>query len=116
MVRDRIASSLPSVNRSRAYLIACLAVMAVLIVALPALATEGTTEEDTTTTIAPEPVFENGEPAVVIPPVEPAEDEQPWTARFIYPTIVVVTILLVVGLAIGYNRSIRHRYVVVSDE
>lgn len=104
-------------NRSRPYLVACLAVMAVLIVALPAFATEGTTEEDTvTTTIAPEPVSENGEPAVVIPPVAEVEDEQPWTARFIYPTIVVVTILLIVGLAIGYNRSIRNRYIVVSDE
>ncbi|HSJ71128.1 MAG TPA: hypothetical protein VLA29_05705 [Acidimicrobiia bacterium] len=104
-------------NRSRPYLVACLALLAVVIVALPAAATEGTTEEETvTTTIAPEPVFENGEPAVVVPPVEAAEDEQPWTARFIYPTIVVVTILLIVGLAIGYNRSIRNRYVVVSDE
>jgi hypothetical protein len=105
------------VNRSRTFLVACLAVLAVVMVALPVLATEGTTEDDmVTTTIAPEPVFENGEPAVVVPPAGSVEAEQPWTARFIYPTIVLVTIVLIVGLVIGYNRSIRNRYVVVSDE
>lgn len=117
MARDRIASSLPLVNRSRPYLVACLAVLAVVIVALPAGATEGTTDEDTvTTTIAQEPVFENGEPAVVVPPAASAEDEQPWTSRFIYPTIVAATFILIVGLIIAYNRSIRDRYIVVPDE
>jgi hypothetical protein len=52
----------------------------------------------------------------VVPPAGSVEDEQPWTARFIYPTIVLVTIILIVGLVLGYNRSIRNRYVVVSDE
>ncbi len=104
-------------KRSRPYLVACLAVLAVVVLALPVLATEGTTEEEpVTTTIAQEPVFENGEPAIVVPPAEATEEEQPWTARFIYPTLVLVTVLLIAGLIVGYNRSIRHRYVVVSDE
>ena len=101
--------------RMRSLLVIALAAMALLVFTAPAFATEGTTEETTTTTVVEEPVFENGEPAVVIPPVEEAEEEQPWTSRFIYPTIVVGTILLIVGLVWAYNRRIRHRYKVVPD-
>lgn len=101
--------------RMRSLLVIALASIAVFAIAAPTLATEGTTEETTTTTVAEEPVFENGEPAIVIPPVEEAEEEQPWTSRFIYPTIVIGTILLIVGLIWAYNRRIRHRYTVVSD-
>lgn len=87
-----------------------------LIAAVPAAATEGSTEEDTTeTTVAPEPVFENGEPAVIIPPTEEVEEDQPWTARFLYPLIVVLTIVLIIALAIWYNRNIRRKYEVVAE-
>ena len=102
--------------RVRSLLLVALAVTAMLAVTAPALATEGSTEEETTTTtVAEEPQFENGEPAVVIPPAEEAEEDQPWTSRFIYPTIVIGTILLIVGIAWAYNRRIRHRYNVVPD-
>ena len=87
----------------------------VLSVASPVLATESSTEGDTTeTTVVPEQISEGEGPAVVAPPAPADETEQPWTVRFIYPTIAIVTILLVGGLAIGYNRSIRKRYQVVS--
>ncbi|MCL1593437.1 MAG: hypothetical protein M3132_03680 [Actinomycetia bacterium] len=94
-----------------------LAVTAFLVMAItaPAMATEESTGDATTeTTVAPEVIFEGEGPAVVVPPAEEAEVEQPWTARFIYPVIVLVTVLLIIGLAIGYNRSIRTRYRVVS--
>lgn len=100
---------------SRLFAIA-LAAFVLVALAAPALATESESEPETTeTTVAPEPVFENGEPAVVIPPVEEVEEEQPWTARFIYPTIVAVTILLLIFLAIWYNRNIRRKYEVVAE-
>jgi hypothetical protein len=104
-------------QRLRPILLLGLIASFIVAMALPVLATEGATEDEgtetTETTVAPEPIFENGEPAVVIPPTEEAEDAQPWTSRFIYPTLVAVTILLVVGLVIGYNHSIRNRYTVV---
>lgn len=109
--------NLPPMQRLRPILLLGLVATFLVASALPAFATEGATEDEgtetTETTVAPEPIFENGEPAVVIPPVEQAEDDQPWTSRFIYPTLVAVTILLVIGLIIGYNHSIRNRYSVV---
>jgi len=82
---------------------------------VPALATEESTDDDTTvTTAVPEQISEGEGPAVEAPPPAAGDDEQPWTARFIYPVIVLVTILLLVGLIIGYNRSIRTRYHVVN--
>jgi hypothetical protein len=97
--------------------ISSLAIVAILIlaVAAPAFATESTGESGggatTETTLAPAP--EGDQPAVVIPPVVIEIEEQPWTARFIYPTIAVVTVLLIAGVAIGYNRRIRKKYQVV---
>ena len=86
----------------------------VAVVASPVLATEDSSESvSTETTVAPEPVFEGEGPAVETPAAVVEVPEQPWTARFIYPAIVVITIILIIGLLIGYNRTIRHRYEVV---
>lgn len=88
-----------------------------LAVASPAFATESSSDEGTTTetTVAETPDFGDTPPAVVVPPIEPEAEDQPWTARFIYPTLVAITILLVIGTAIIYNRSVRKRYKVVAD-
>jgi hypothetical protein len=95
----------------RTYRLVLLSLIAVLVLAVvnPVLATEGSTE----TTVAPEQISEGEGPAVEAPAAEAEVVEQPWTARFIYPMIVVVTIILIVGLAIGYNHRIRNRYEVV---
>jgi len=95
-----------------------LATLVLVANAVPALATESESEpepETTETTLAPEPVFENGEPAIIIPPVEEEIVDQPWTSRFIYPTIVAVTVLLLIFLAIWYNRNIRRKYEVAPE-
>ena len=100
----------------RTHKLALLSLIAVLVLAVvnPVLATEDSTEGETpATTVAPEQISEGEGPAIEAPPAEVEAVEQPWTARFIYPAIVVVTIILIVGLAIGYNRSIRNRYEVV---
>jgi len=102
-------------KRTHRLVLSFLIAVLVMAIAGPALATEGSTEGETTeTTVAPELISEGEGPAVEAPPAASEEVEQPWTARFIYPVIVLMTILLIGGLAIGYNRSIRKRYQVVS--
>jgi membrane protein implicated in regulation of membrane protease activity len=101
----------------RTHRLVLLSLIAVLLVfvASPALATEGTTEGETTeTTVASEQIFEGEGPAVEAPADEVEVTEQPWTVRFLYPAILAATVLLIVGIAIGYNRNIRKRYQVVS--
>lgn len=91
-----------------------LLVLLVLAIALPAAATESSDESETTeTTVTTTPEFEGDPPSVIAPPVVIDVEDQPWTARFIYPTIAVVTVILIVGVAIGYNRRIRKKYQVV---
>jgi hypothetical protein len=98
----------------RLVLLSLIAVLA-MVVASPVLATEDSTEVETTeTTVAPEQISEGEGPAVEAPADAVEVPEQPWTARFIYPAIVVITIVLIIGIAIGYNRNIRKRYQVIS--
>jgi hypothetical protein len=87
----------------------------VVALAAPAMATESSDDSADTTDTTAEPVqiSEGEQPAVVAPPIEEGEVEQPWTSRFIYPLIVVGTFVLIIGIAIGYNRSVRTKYRVV---
>jgi len=97
-------------------MVLALALMFVFVLSVPALATEESTEGDTTaTSVAPVQISEGESPAVEAPPPDESVVEQPWTARYIYPTIVIVTLLLIVGVVIAYNRGIRSRYRVVSE-
>ena len=87
-----------------------------VVLAAPAMATEAPEDpaETTETTVAPVQISEGEQPAVVAPPIEEGSSDEPWTSRFIYPLIVVGTFVLIIGLVIGYNRSIRSRYKVVA--
>ncbi len=90
-----------------------LASLLLVAVAAPVLASdvEGASSGDTTdTTVAAEPVFEGDGPVVILPPAEDEAVDQPWTARFLIPLLVLSAIVLIVGVAIAYNRSIRRRY------
>jgi membrane protein implicated in regulation of membrane protease activity len=101
-------------KRSHRLVLLSLIAMLVMAISSPVLATEESTEVETTeTTLAPAQMSEGEGPAVEAPVVEVEVEEQPWTARFIYPLIVVVTIVLIVGIAISYNHRIRNRYEVV---
>jgi len=107
------AYSVSMKRRIRTIIFALVSVMA-LAIAAPSLATESTAGGDTTgTTVAPADVSSSQSPAVPAPPPDVKEFDQPWTVRFIYPLIVLITGLLIVGLAIGYNRRVRRRYRVV---
>jgi hypothetical protein len=102
-------------KRTRRLVLLILVAVFAVAVASPALATEDSTEGETTeTTVASEQMPSGEGPAVEAPEVPVETVEQPWTVRFIYPAILVMTILLIVGLAIGYNRNVRRRYQVVS--
>ena len=101
-------------KRTHGLVILSLVAVFVLAIASPGVATEGTTEDETTeTTAVPEPIAEGEGPALIAPPADDGVEEQPWTARFIYPALGAITILLIIGLVIGYNHSIRNRYRVV---
>ena len=102
-------------KRTHRFVLLILVAVLVMVVASPALATEDSTEGETTeTTVAPEQIFEGEGPAIEVPAGQIEETEQPWTVRFIYPAILVMTILLIVGIAIAYNHNIRKRYRVIS--
>jgi hypothetical protein len=53
------------------------------------------------------------EPAVVIPEEAEEADEDPWTARFLAPAVVVIGALAVGSAAAYYVVAIRGRYRVV---
>jgi hypothetical protein len=94
-----------------------LAALFLVAIAAPVAASEHGKEEvaeTTETTVAAVPISAADQPAVVIPPPELAEPEQPWTARFLIPLLVITAILLIVAVPILYNHSVRHRYEVVS--
>lgn len=115
---DELSAHRPSIlsDMNRITRIVVLAFVASLIlgVAAPVFATEAPPEETTETTVAPPPTAGADEPAVVIPPTDAEVAEQPWTARFVYPLLGALTVLIIGGYAIVYNRTIRRRYEVVA--
>lgn len=115
---DELSAHRPSIlsDMNRISRIVVLAFVASLVigVAAPVFATEAPPEETTDTTVAEAPVADADVPAVVIPPSDAKEADQPWTARFVYPLLGVLTVVIIGGYAIGYNRSIRRRYDVVA--
>ena len=49
-------------------------------------------------------------PAVVIDDSEGAPEEEAWTFRFLVPTLMVMTLALVVGLFVWYQQKFNRRY------
>jgi hypothetical protein len=70
------------------------------------------TEEPTaTTTEAPSSGLT---PAVEAPPEEEEGEEQPWTARFLAPLVLVLGLAALIGAIAYYGVRIRRRYRVIS--
>lgn len=63
----------------------------------------------------PAVVVDDGGAAVPVPPPEADDDEQPWTSRFLPPTLVLLTVLTIAGLALYYVFGVRRRYEVVPE-
>jgi len=97
--------------RSLTLLITATAAIAVL--ALPAAAqTTTTAPAQSTTTAVPSPVEE---PAVVDQAAAPATEAPPWTVRYLVPTLLVLTALVVLITVVQYYvRVVRVRYKPVS--
>jgi hypothetical protein len=53
------------------------------------------------------------EPAVSIPEDAETEEEQPWTARYLIPTLMVMGLVVLVAVLIAYGVRLRGRYRVV---
>jgi hypothetical protein len=49
-------------------------------------------------------------PAIVIDDSEGLPEGDAWTFRFLVPTLMVLTLALVVGLAVWYQRGFLRRY------
>lgn len=63
----------------------------------------------------PEQISEDFDPAVEAPPEDEAEEDLPWTARYLAPTLLVLGVIAVIA-AIGYYVvRLRGRYNVVND-
>jgi hypothetical protein len=83
---------------------------------MPALATEGT-EGETSTTVSEEPAPTSGiEPAVPVTTPESTEPLPDWTYRYMIPTGIVLAVLVIVMTTIQYfTRVVRKRYRVVKE-
>ena len=86
-----------------------------MVLATPALGTEG--EEATSTTVAEEPAPDPGfEPAVQATTPEATEPLPDWTYRYMIPTGIVLAVLVIVMTTIQYfTRVVRRRYRIVKE-
>lgn len=77
-----------------------------LLIAAPALAQE---EPAPATTAAPS---DGPSPAVVVEDATEAPESDAWTFRYMVPTLMALTGLIVVATLVGYVLRVRARYVV----
>jgi hypothetical protein len=56
------------------------------------------------------------EPAIVIDDSEGTPEDTAWTFRFLVPTLMVLTLLLVFGLVVWYQAGFSRRYRVRNAE
>jgi hypothetical protein len=91
-----------------------IAVLSVFLVVLSgAIAAQATEAEEEPGAEVVEPTQLESGAAVEVPPAEEAEDEQPWTVRFMYPVIVGGSLLLLIFITLYYFVRIKGRYEVV---
>jgi len=92
----------------RLFLIGLVAGLLVAVLAAPSTAAEEGGEPEgpavTTTTSGA---------AVEIPPDEGEAEDLPWTARFIYPGLIALTVLSIVVIVIYWLIAIKNKYRVV---
>lgn len=100
------------------------AVFLLLFLSIPVLATEGeqttdasTGEQSTDTSVAAESEAGAGPsytPAVTVAEEAPAELVQPWTNRFLIPTMAALAVILLFATVVQYFlKVVRARYKVV---
>lgn len=87
--------------------------LAGLILVLPATAMgwQGEESEDAETA----PVSVDSGAAVDVPPIETSEAQEPWTSRFLIPTILALTVVVIGGVVVYYLVGIKGRYSVAAE-
>lgn len=88
------------------------ALLAGLILALPAVALG---QDEETEGAEPELISVDSGAAVEIPPVEVVEETPPWTQRFLIPTILALTAVVIGGVSVYYVVGIKGRYTVAAE-
>ena len=87
--------------------------LAGLILLLPALATGWEGEESEEAEVAPISVDSGA--AIDIPAVDPIEAPDPWTTRYLIPTILALTVVVIGGVILYYLVAIKGRYSVAAE-
>jgi len=89
------------------------ALLAGVIFLLPAIAVGSEGEEGEDVEVAPISVDSGA--AIEIPPVDPIEDPDPWTTRYLIPTILALTVVVIGGVIVYYLVAIKGRYSVAAE-
>jgi len=100
-----------SMTRSLRILIATL--VAGLIFLLPAIAVGSQDEESGDAEATPISVDSGA--AIDVPPVDPPETANPWTSRYLIPTILALTVVVIGGVVVYYLVAIKGRYAVAAE-
>jgi len=90
------------------------AVASITVVLVALVPTSAVAEEHGDGSDEPAVVVDDGGAAVPVPPAEVEAEDLPWTSRFLPPTLVLLTVLTIVGLAAYYVVGIRRKYEVVA--
>ncbi len=98
----------------RLWLLALIAVT-MLAFAAPAIAQTALQDSEEGELVPAEPADSDMVPAEVAEEVAEEEADQPWTARYLIPSFIVVTILLIGGIVLYYFIAIKNRYNVVQS-
>jgi hypothetical protein len=88
------------------------ALLAGVILALPAVALG---QDEETKGAEPDLISVESGAAVEIPPVEIVEETPPWTQRFLIPTILALTAVVIGGVVVYYLVGIKGRYTVAAE-
>jgi hypothetical protein len=98
---------------TRSFRLLIAALLAGLIFLLPALAMGWEGEESEEAEVAPISVDSGA--AIDIPPVDPIEAADPWTTRYLIPTILALTVVVIGGVILYYLVAIKGRYSVAAE-
>ena len=89
------------------------ALLAGIIFLIPAIAAGSEGEEGEDVEVAPISIDSGA--AIEIPPVDPIEAPEPWTTRYLIPTILALTVVVIGGVVVYYLVAIKGRNSVAAE-
>jgi hypothetical protein len=102
-------------KQSRRLWFLALIAVTMLAFAAPVIAQTALQDSEEGELVPAEPADSDLAPAEVAEEVAEEEADQPWTARYLIPSFIVVTILLIGGIVLYYFIAIKNRYNVVQS-